>query len=199
MYSYKDFAINIYENARQTSSKIKVVVGPFAHAMPELAYRHPGPGYDGKAEMVRWFNHWLKDNDESNDLMEEPDITLFIRTSYTTGFYRYENEWPIARRQIRRMFLSKENKLTENVEEVTNHIDTLEYKSWIGFEGGDWWGAASSDQRPLDEDCLVYDSEIVKDTIELVGYVDVSLQVRRFEKTLSMILYLLIYFLYNSR
>ncbi|CAF2401400.1 unnamed protein product [Rotaria sp. Silwood2] len=57
-----DFAINIYENARKSSSKIKVVIGPFVHAMPEYSYRNPGPGYDGKAEMVSataHLAHWI--------------------------------------------------------------------------------------------------------------------------------------------
>ncbi|CAM4797759.1 unnamed protein product [Rotaria magnacalcarata] len=93
--AYRDFAINIYEHAHQISPKIKVVVGPFVHAMPEFSTRNPGPGYDGTAEMIRWFNHWLKDNDDSDDILNEPDITLFVRTSLTTGTYRYESHWPI--------------------------------------------------------------------------------------------------------
>jgi predicted acyl esterase len=78
LYRYKDFAINIYERARHVSSKIKVVVGPFVHAMPEYSNRNPGPGFDGKAEMVRWFNHWLRDENEDSEMMDEPDITLFV-------------------------------------------------------------------------------------------------------------------------
>ncbi|CAF3763545.1 unnamed protein product [Rotaria socialis] len=177
---YKDFAMNIYENARKASSKIKVVVGPFVHAMPDASHRNPGPGYDGKAEMVRWFNHWLKDNDETNDIMDEPDITLFMRTSLTTGAYRYESEWPITRRKIQRMFISSGKKLIEKIGEDTaamSDIDTLEYRPWVGFEGGEWWGSATIDQRPFDEYCLVYDSDLVDNTIEIAGYVDVSLQV----------------------
>ena len=79
--------------------------------MPEYSNRNPGPGFDGKAEIVRWFNHWLRDENENNALMKEPDITLFIRTSLTTGAYRYESQWPIARQQIHRMIMSKGEKL----------------------------------------------------------------------------------------
>jgi predicted acyl esterase len=181
--SYKDVAINIYEHARQTSPKIKVVVGPFVHAMPEYTNRNPGPGFDSKAEMVRWFNYWLKDDNENDAILNEPDITLFIRTSFTTGIYRYEPQWPIPRQRTRRMYMAKDRMLTEQVpstiEETRNndHVDTLEYRPWIGFEGGLWLGGLTENQQPFDEYCLVYQSDPVNETVEIVGFVNVSLQV----------------------
>ncbi len=182
-YRYKDFAINIYERARQVSPKIKVVVGPFVHAMPEYSNRNPGPGFDGKAEMVRWFNHWLRDENENSDIMNEPDITIFVRTSLTTGTYRYESQWPIARQQIRRMFMSKGQKLieqatTRETRENNSAADTLEYRPWIGYESGAWLGGLTGDQRPFDKDCLIYESDMIVEKIEIVGFVKVSLQVK---------------------
>lgn len=161
---------------------MKVVIGPFGHAMPEYSHRHRGPGYDGKAEMVRWFNYWLKDDVDKDDIMDEPDITLFMRTSLNNGSYRYESQWPIARRQIHRMFMTHGKKLlkqTENKEFDSNDVDTLEYQPWIGHEAGDWWGVSDSDQRPFDEHCLVYDSDVIQEPIEIAGFVNVSLQVRK--------------------
>jgi predicted acyl esterase len=169
---------------------MKVVVGPFVHSMPEYSDRNPGPGFDGKAEMVRWFNHWLKDENAYSDILDEPDITLFIRTSLTTGTYRYEPQWPIGRQKTRRMFMSKGRKLlqqeyissstTTTIDEEDgnkNDVDTLEYRPWIGFEAGVWWDSLTDDQRPLDEYCLIYDSDPVNETIEIVGFVNVSLLV----------------------
>ncbi|CAF3694983.1 unnamed protein product [Rotaria sp. Silwood1] len=180
---YKDVPINIYEHARQVSPKIKVVVGPFAHAMPENTNRNPGPGFDSMAEMVRWFNYWLNDKNKNNDILNEPDITLFIRTNLTAGNYRYESEWPIPRQRIRRMYMNKGRILTEQAisdtenECVNNHVDTLKYRPWIGFEGGLWLGGLTGDQQPFDEDCLVYQTDPIHETIEIVGFVNVSLQV----------------------
>jgi len=149
--------------------------------MPEYSDRNPGPGFDGKAEMIRWFNHWLRDENQHSDILDEPDITLFIRTSLTTGTYRYEPEWPISRQQIRRMFMSKGHRLVQQaIDEENgnkNDIDTLEYRPWIGFEAGVWWGSFTDDQRPFDEHCLIYDSDPVNETIEIVGFVKVSLLV----------------------
>ncbi|CAF1438074.1 unnamed protein product [Didymodactylos carnosus] len=155
--------------------------------MPEYSNRNPGPGFDGKAEMVRWFNHWLKDDNENSDIMNEPDITLFIRTSLTTGTYRYESQWPIARQQTRRMFMSKGQKLVEQPAAASStasegrknntDVDTLEYRPWIGFEAGAWLGGLTGDQRSFDKYCLVYESDLITEAIEVVGFVKVSLQV----------------------
>ncbi len=181
--SYKDVSINIYEHAREISPKIKVVVGPFVHAMPENVNRNPGPGFDSKAEMVRWFNYWLKDENENDDILVEPDITLFIRTSLTTGTYRYEPQWPIPRQRTRRIYMTKDRILTEQIPSIivekidNNNVHVLEYRPWIGFEGGLWLGGLTGNQQPFDEFCLVYQSDPVNETIEIVGFVNVSLQV----------------------
>src|SRR5271163_2002709 len=105
---------------------MKVVVGPFVHSMPEDSDRNPGPGFDGKAEMVRWFSHWLKDDNQHSDIVDEPDITLFIRTSLTTGTYRYESQWPIDRQQIRRMFMNKGQKLVQQAQVSSSTATTDE-------------------------------------------------------------------------
>lgn len=151
--------------------------------MPEYSNRNPGPGFDGKAEMVRWFNHWLRDESEnSSDILNEPDITLFIRTSLTTGTYRYEPQWPIPQQQIRRMFMSNEQKLVEKLKQNNsnnNIVNTLEYRPGIGYEGGAWLGGLTGDQQPFDKDCLVYESDLIVENIEIIGFVKVSLQVKR--------------------
>jgi predicted acyl esterase len=160
---------------------MKVVIGPFVHAMPEYANRNPGPGFDSKAEAVRWFNYWLKDEGDKDEILNEPDITLFIRTSLTTGIYRYEPQWPIPRQRTRRMYMTKDRMLTEQMPSSTtvdnNNVHTLEYRPWIGFEGGLWLGGLTGNQQPFDEYCLVYQSEPINETIEIIGFINVSLQV----------------------
>lgn len=153
-----------------------MVVGPFVHAMPEYSSRNPGPGFDGRGDMIRWFNYWLKD-DNTSDILDEPDLTLFIRTSLTTGFYRYEPEWPIPRQQRHRMYLSKGQKLSEKENNNTNEINIVEYRPWIGFKGGIWWGSTLGDQQAFDRDCLIHQSEKIEERLEVVGFVNISLQV----------------------
>ncbi len=52
----------------------RAVIGPWAHAYPHLAV--PGPGYDFLAEVVRWFDHWLKGAD--NGAMDEPMLRAWM-------------------------------------------------------------------------------------------------------------------------
>ena len=52
-------------------------------------------------EMLRWYDHWLKDNDTG--IMEEPPVKLFIRNS--GDGYRAERAWPLERTQYQKFYL----------------------------------------------------------------------------------------------
>jgi predicted acyl esterase len=60
---------------------------------------------EGFLDQLRFFDYWLKGIE--NGVMKEPPVKLAIR--YGTGrfefFWRYENEWPIARTQYKKMYL----------------------------------------------------------------------------------------------
>ncbi|CAF4311086.1 unnamed protein product, partial [Rotaria magnacalcarata] len=56
-------------------------------------------------------------------------------------------------------------------------VNILEYRPWIGFEAGTWLGGLTGDQRPFDKDSLIYDSEQIEQAIEIIGVVNVSLQI----------------------
>lgn len=55
----------------------RAVIGPWAHAYPHLAV--PGPGYDFLADVVRWFDHWLKGAD--NGAMDGPMLRAWVGES----------------------------------------------------------------------------------------------------------------------
>lgn len=59
---------------------------------------------EGKIEMLRWFDYWLKGIDTG--IMDEPPISLCIRTSVSACDWRFENEWPLARTQFTKYYLS---------------------------------------------------------------------------------------------
>ena len=61
---------------------------------------------EGKHEMLRWYDYWLKDKDTG--IMDEPPVKLCIRTSVRECEWRFENEWPLARTQYRRYYLNPE-------------------------------------------------------------------------------------------
>ncbi len=68
-------------------------------------------------------------------------------------------------------------KSLKSVVSPLNVVDTLEYQPGIGYEGGAWLGGLTGDQRPFDKDSLVYESDLIVEKIEIVGFIKVSLQV----------------------
>ena len=186
--SYKDSAINIYEYAHNVSPKIKVVVGPFVHAMPEYSNRNP---VLVSMAQLRWCVGSIIGSE-----MKTRAVTLWTNQILLCLFEQVlpqapivMSQWPIAQRRTYRMFMSKEQKLIEHTgrlsttkEEGTkdnNNVDTLEYRPWIGFEGGAWLGGLTGDQRSFDKDCLIYESNLIEEKIEIAGFTNVSLQVKR--------------------
>jgi predicted acyl esterase len=69
---------------------------------------HPFHSEDGRAEQLRWFDHWLKGIDTG--VMEEPPVKLEIRTGGSRQPYpfRTETAWPIPRTKWTRMHLKLE-------------------------------------------------------------------------------------------
>jgi predicted acyl esterase len=59
---------------------------------------------EGKTELLRWYDYWLKDIDTG--IMDEPPIKLCVRTSLRECEWRFENEWPLARTQYREYYLT---------------------------------------------------------------------------------------------
>jgi predicted acyl esterase len=58
---------------------------------------HPFYTEDGRADQLRFLDHWLKDVD--NGVMNEPPIKLAIRKGKDEIEWRHEHEWPLARTQ----------------------------------------------------------------------------------------------------
>ncbi len=54
--------------------------------------------------MLRWYDYWLKGKE--NGIMDEPPVKLCIRVSVDECNWRFENEWPLARTQYRKYYLS---------------------------------------------------------------------------------------------
>ncbi len=54
-----------------------------------------------RLEMLRWYDHWLKDNDTG--IMNEPPVKIFVRNSESG--YREEAEWPLKRTLYTEFFL----------------------------------------------------------------------------------------------
>lgn len=61
---------------------------------------------EGKDDLLRWYDYWLKGIDTG--IMDEPPIKLCVRTSVDECEWRFENEWPLARTEYVRYYLTDE-------------------------------------------------------------------------------------------
>jgi uncharacterized protein len=64
---------------------------------------HPFYTEDGRADQIRFFDHWLKDID--NGVMDEPPVKLAIRKGADAFEWRNEQEWPLARTRWTKLYL----------------------------------------------------------------------------------------------
>jgi len=172
---YRDTVPRLLENLRVP---MKAEIGPWNHAWPDNG--EPGPNYEWRHELVRWWDYWLKGRDTG--IMDEPRLALFVRDGHppdaalkmTPGHWRYE-DWPIARTQWQRLYLNEDHRLSPDRQEPA--VDILRYSSGYGFAAGYWWGEPTGDMRPVDADSLVYDSDRLRESLEIVGFPRVRLRV----------------------
>jgi hypothetical protein len=178
---YRDSIPRMLENMKVP---IKAEIGPYNHAWPDNG--EPGPNYEWRHELVRWWDYWLKGIDTG--IMAEPRFTVFVRDCHppdetlkmTPGAFRCE-EWPITRTQWRIYYPAQSHRLLEkigeNPAESQEHTDRLKYVPGYGYPLGFWWGETTGDMRPADAGCLVYDSDILTEKTEIIGNPRVYLRV----------------------
>lgn len=62
---------------------------------------------EGKDDLLRWYDYWLKGIDTG--IMDEPPIKLCVRTGVDECEWRFENEWPLARTEYVRYYLTDDS------------------------------------------------------------------------------------------
>ena len=95
---YRNNTLRTFEQLRCPT---RLLIGPWAHASTDISL--PGPNIDLVPEMLRWWDRWLKDED--NGIDREPPIVLFAQRSTRPGAtrpemrgaWRYEPTWPAER------------------------------------------------------------------------------------------------------
>ena len=96
--------------AEQLSGPVKILMGPWAHLYPHEAT--PGPKIDFLGELIRFWDHWLKDKDTG--LMDEPLLRFWLQESVRPagshsqrpGRWVEEDRWPSAQVNTRSYWLN---------------------------------------------------------------------------------------------
>ncbi|MEI6157221.1 MAG: CocE/NonD family hydrolase, partial [Atribacterota bacterium] len=174
---YKDFAPYIFETSH---APVKMDIGPYNHSYPNNS--PIGPRYEWRELATRWWDYWLKGI--NNGILDEPLVTIFVRSGHepstvlseTPGKWRSEATWPIAGTINKKYYPSGTPPLVDTIPAETEH--SLVYSPGAGMSAGGWWGEATGDMAGDDAKSLVYDSEELKEDIQIIGMPKVSLRVQ---------------------
>lgn len=160
----------------------KLLMGPWSHRAAEASL--PGPRIDWVPAMLRWWDRWLKDEDNGVD--REPPISLYVRHATkpepdldeVAGAWRFEDAWPTARERARRLNLAE----ASGPGGSHGGRDELPVRPDVGAMGsiscaGHLPYGQPVDQRPDEAHSLVYDWPVEEDT-EVLGYPAFEVTVR---------------------
>ena len=150
----------------------RLLAGPWSHADVETS--RPGPNLDLDREMARWWDRWLRGEDNGVD--REPPIVVFVRRPVTPaadleaypGTWRFESGWPLDRVRERGFALAE-----AEAGQAGDGPDRLEVRgdvgwtAWLSCAGLPPWGQAV-DQRPDEAYSLVYDWPL-EGELEILG------------------------------
>ena len=162
----------------------KGLIGPWSHKYPHLG--QPGPAIGFLQELVRWWDHWLKDID--NDVMSGPMLNVWMQesvppsTAYAErpGRWVGEASWPSPRVETHRRPLAH-HRIGVPGERVDGDALTIESPLSVGQFAGKWCSYNAPpdlpyDQREEDGGSLVFDSEALIEGTEILGAPVVELE-----------------------
>ncbi len=188
MDEYVDAAMRMLE--RCTNAPRRALIGNWVHDLPDDAY--PGPNVDWYHEMVRFFDHWLKDVD--NGVMDEPAFIAFRHEwaepepfpAAWPGEWIAEERWPPADLGRRVLHLAAgEDPLAGRLAAEPSAdpaVERFRHRATIGTRAGLSWGAGGQpngvarDLRPDDALCPTFTSEPLDADLDVVGVTSVVLR-----------------------
>jgi putative CocE/NonD family hydrolase len=141
MDEYVDAALRIQARCTSAAGR-RTIVGPWVHGLPHHAY--PAPNIDWLHETVRWFDHWLKGDDDG--AAAEPPLTWFHRDptpperfpKRLNGEWRATRAWPVSTE--RRVLYLATRALAEAP--AGSDFDHFAHNPTAGSRGGSLcWGA----------------------------------------------------------
>ena len=161
----------------------KGLIGPWAHLYPHDGV--PGPAIGFLQEALRWWDHWLKGTDTG--IMAEPMLRIWMQESVPPKpFYKHrpgrwvaETQWPSRRITFKRHWLDAGR--LSSAPMVKTQLDFRSPQT-TGLGAGEWCGFGAPGEAPLDQrgddGCsLTFDSEPLRERIEILGAPVAALEV----------------------
>lgn len=162
------------------------LIGPWSHKYPHLGA--PGPAIGYLQEVVRWWDHWLKDVD--NGVMDGPMLLAWMQdsvppsTSYQERPGRWVGEpvWPSPHVEDRTYPLARHRIARTEDDAGAEETLTISSPLSVGQFAGKWasYNAPPDlpyDQREEDGGSMVFDTDALTETCEILGAPRVHLEV----------------------
>ncbi|MGH3951432.1 MAG: CocE/NonD family hydrolase, partial [Pseudonocardiaceae bacterium] len=163
----------------------KGLIGPWSHKYPHLG--EPGPAIGFLQELVRWWDHWLKDVE--NDVMDDPMLRIWMQetvppsTAYAVrpGRWVGEPSWPSPHLRTSELPLAR-NRIAQPDETVQREELTVQSPLSVGQYAGKWCSYNAPpdlpyDQREEDGGSLVFDTDAFTERCEILGTPVVELDI----------------------
>ena len=168
---FPEAMVRAYERIRGPK---RLLMGPWMHEMPDLA---AFAQVDYLAEMVRWWDCWLKG--VANGAPDEPPVVIYVQGQG----WRYEREWPIARVKSLAVHLDQDQagvgRLTGKAPAGAKEA-SYEGDPTVGVTAGLWDPTGTGvglpmDQTPDDLRSLAFTGEPINSDLEITGSPEASL------------------------
>ncbi|HEV7139403.1 MAG TPA: CocE/NonD family hydrolase [Steroidobacteraceae bacterium] len=179
---YRDTPFRLAEHL---SVPHKVTVGPWAHLYPHEAEPKPAVGF--LQESQRWWDRWLKDQDNGVD--RESAIRLYMMESVPpvphleerAGRWIEEPAWPSPHVTTHNLALSP-GRLETDPGAVRQAVLEVASPQSTGLASGDWASFAVAGDLPGDQSLdafgsLEFDAEPLTERLELLGHARAMLDV----------------------
>lgn len=153
----------------------KGIIGPWAHKYPHFAVPEPRIGF--LQEALRWWDRWLKDLDTGVE--QDPAFRTYIMdvrrptgsVTHIAGRWVSDQQWPFDKGEVQRWYLNRDGLSTT---QKPGHKRSHAAAQTVGADSGEyciiWLGPEfSGDQRHDDSGSLTFDSEALRQDIDLVG------------------------------
>ncbi len=177
---YRNTVFTLLENLNVPR---KGLVGPWAHKYPNIAF--PNPKMDYVKESVRWWDRWLKD--QQNGIEQEPMLNYFLQDGVEpavdyearSGQWVSEPSWPAPNTQSQTWHFSERN-LTQTPQ--VSHPVSVRSPQSVGLDGGRWCAGIRldmehpADQRIDDSGSVVFDSPQLDEPLAIAGQMVAKLQ-----------------------
>jgi putative CocE/NonD family hydrolase len=160
------------------------IIGPWSHQYPDIA-RTPGPNIGFLQETLRWWDFWLKDED--NGVMEEPQLRVYQQDSVRpathypvrSGTWVGLDGWPSADVTPISFNLAQDARTLAAGSDGQVIIDTPQH---TGMDAGRWFpfGNRSDlppDQRSEDGRSVVFDTAPLDRDLNILGFPRLRLHV----------------------